>query len=176
MSTAVINRVVAATLALALALVSLWGLVEIVLAQLGRPPWLLDVDEAQKWLRSHTWSEAPIVTIATALMVAGLGLILLGLRRGRPGEVAMASSAEALTVAASRRSIDRALVHAAERQDGVQEASAKAGRRSVRVVARTPLTNTGDVKQRVSTAVRQQLDDLALASPPKPRIKIERTR
>ena len=176
MSTAVINRFAAAALAIALALVSLWGLVEIVLAQSGRPPWLLDIDETEAWLMSTPWSDALIVTIGAGLMVLGLGLVLLGLRRGRPDEVAMVSSAEAVTVAASRRSIDRALVHAAERQDGVQEASAKVGRRSARVVARTPMSNTAEVEERVSTAVRQRLDDLALASPPKPRVKIERKR
>jgi len=173
---AVINRLAAATLALALALVSLWCLVEIVLAQLGKPPWLLDVDETREWLQSNPWSDALVVIAAAALIVIGFGIMVLGLRRGRPGEVAMVSSADAVTVAASRGSIDRALVYAAERQDGVQDASAKAGRRSARVVARTPLSSTNEVKQRVSTAVRERLDDLALASPLKPRVKIERTR
>ena len=173
---AVINRLAAATLALALALVSLWGLVEIVLAQLGQPPWLLDVNEAREWLQANPWSDALVVTAAAGLMVVGFGVMLLGLRRGRPGEVAMVSSAEAVTVAASRGSIDRALVYAAERQDSVQSASARASRRSARVVARTPLRSTNEVKQRVSTAVRERLDDLALASPLKPRVKIERTR
>ena len=173
---AVINRLAAATLALALVLVSLWGLVEIILARLGQPPWLLDVDETREWLQSNPWSDALVVTAAAALVVIGLSVMVLGLRRGRPGEVAMVSSAEAVTFAASRGSIDRALVYAAERQDGVQDASARAGRRSARVVARTPLGRTDEVKQRVSTAVRERLNDLALASPLKPRVKIERTR
>jgi hypothetical protein len=177
MSTAaVLNRVAAATLALAVVLVSLWGLVEIALAQSGRSHWLLDVDEVHDWLRSNPWSDALVVVTAAALVVLGLGLIVLGLRRGRPGEVAMASSAEAVTVAASRRSIDRALVFAAERQDGVQDASAKTRRRSARVVARTPLSNTGEVKQRVTAAVRERLDDLALASRRRVRVKMKRTR
>lgn len=177
MSTAsVLNRVAAAVLALALVLVSLWGLVEIVLARWERSPWLLDVEEAGDWLRSNPWSDALVVTIGSVLALVGLGLVLLALRPGRPGEVAMVSSADALTVAASRRGIDRVLVVAAERQDGVQGASAKAGRRSARVVARTPLPDTGEIKARVTTAVRDRLDDLALVPTPKLRVKIKRTR
>lgn len=96
-------------------------------------------------------------------MLLGLGLLVLALRRGRPGSLALPARGDGVRVTASRRGIERTLSRAAQSADGVRDATVRAGRRKVRVTAHTALREPGDLIQRVTAAVDGRLEELGLS-------------
>src|SRR5690349_8881198 len=140
----VVNRVLAALLALALLLGGLLAASEIVLAQLGRPPWLLPYPQWSAWLRERTLAEGLTRAVSAGLLVLGLVLLIAALRRGKPRAVTLPSTTEGVRVTASRRGIERTLRNAARRASGVASVEVKAARRKVKVTAHTTARTPGD--------------------------------
>jgi hypothetical protein len=176
-ATALINRILAALLALALLLGGLLTLAEILLAALGRPPWLVPYPQWSSWLAGQTWDTLDVRLVLVGLVVIGLLLLVLALRRGRPGVVtlpARPNGPDGVQVTASRRGIEKSLVDAARRTDGVSGATATARRRSVRVDARTLVRSDRDLPDKVTAAVSQRLDELGLGGTLRPRVKLSR--
>ena len=156
-----VTRVVAALLALALLAGALLTLVELILAALDRRPWVVPHAHWRQWLVEHSWDDATIRAVLVGLVVIGLVLILLGLRRGRPGSIELPPDLPGVHVRASRRSVEMSLAAAAARVTGVTDAQASAGRRSVRVTART-LTSQPELQQHVTAAVAGRLESFGL--------------
>ena len=80
----VVNRVLATLLALALLLGGLLAVVEIVLAQLGRPSWLVPHEQWSSWLAEQTFASAVVRAVLVGLAVLGLLLLVGRARRGLP--------------------------------------------------------------------------------------------
>jgi uncharacterized protein DUF6286 len=170
----VLNRVLATLLALALLLGGLLAVVEIVLAQLGRPSWLVPHEQWSSWLAGQTFVDGAVRAVLIGLVVLGLVLLVLALRRGKPGSVRLPSRTEGVHVSASRRGIERSLATAARRADGVRSARVRAGRRAVRVKAVTALRSTGELQQPVTAAVTGRLEQLGLSGVLRPRVTINK--
>jgi multisubunit Na+/H+ antiporter MnhC subunit len=170
----VVNRVLATLLALALLVGGLLAVVEIVLAQLGRPSWLVPHEQWSSGLAGQTFIDPVVRAVLIGLVVLGLALLVLALRRGKPRSVRLPSRNEGVRVSASRRGIERSLSTAARRADGVRAARAKAGRRTVRVKAVTALRSTGDLQEPVATAVTGRLEQLGLGGILRPRVSIKK--
>ena len=77
----VLNRVLSTLLALVLLLGGLLAVVEIVLAALGRPHWLVPHEQWSSWLAEQTFASAVVRAILIGLAVLGLLLLMAALRR-----------------------------------------------------------------------------------------------
>jgi hypothetical protein len=170
----VVNRVLATLLALILLLGGLLAVIEIVLAALGRSPWLAPHPDWTAWLGDQTLAPAAVRAALIGAAVLGLVLLVLALRRGRPGALPLPARVEAVRTTASRRGIERTLRAAATRPDGVREARVRARRRTVRVKAATALRDPADLQSQVADAVTRRLDELGLAGTLRPRVTVSK--
>jgi hypothetical protein len=167
-----INRILATLLSLALFLGGLLAVVDIVLVQFERPPFLVPVGRWAAWFRSQTFDAGIVRAVCVGLALVGLLLLVSGLRRGRPGTLTLPSRQSGVRVTAARRELERALAVAARRVDGVASAHARARRHSVRVTAATPMRDPGSLAQQVTDAVTGRLSDLELADVLRPRVSV----
>ena len=170
----VVNRVLATLLALALLLGGLLAIAEIVLAALGRQPWLVPHPDWTAWLSDQTLGSGVVRAALIGAVLLGLLLLVLALRRGRPGALPLPSRVDSVRTTASRRGLERTLRAAATRPDGVRDAQVRARRRSVRVRATTVLRDPADLQSRVTEAVTERLAELGLASTLRPRVTVSK--
>jgi glucose dehydrogenase len=168
------NRVLCALLALLLLVGGLLIAVEIVLAQLGRPPLLIPWSAWASWLDGQTWDTLTVRLILAGLVVVGLVLLILALRPGKPRTLALPATGSNLRMSIARRALQQNLADTAARASGVAGASAKAGRRRVTITATTANPNTTEVQHAAQAAVNQRLDQLGLARRLHSRVRIER--
>ena len=167
-----IARVVSALLALALLVGALLGIAEIVAAALDRSPALVSYPQWADWLRTHSWDDWAVKAILIALIVVGLLLLILAFRRGKPGTLSLRGGSPGVRITARRRSVEKTLAHAATRTTGVSEASAKVGRRTARIEARTLSRSDQNLRSEVESAVKARLDSLGLERPLRTHVKI----
>jgi hypothetical protein len=168
----IVNRVLATLLALALFLGGLLAVVEIVLAALDRPAWLVPHQEWSGWLRDQDFTGGIVRAGLIGLVVLGLLLLVAALRRGKPGSLRLPARTDGVRVSASRRGIERSLATSARRTDAVRSAHAKARRRTVRIKASTGLRSSAELQQPVTAAVTTRLEELGLAGVLRPRVTI----
>lgn len=168
----VLNRVLATLLALALLLGGLLAVVEIVLAALDRPLWLVPHEDWSSWLTEQTFSGGIVRALFIGLVLLGLLLLVAALRRGKPGTLPLPGRTDGVRVSASRRGIERSVATAARRIDGVRDARARAGRRAVRVKTKTAMRASGDLQQRVTAAVSDRVEQLGLSGVLQPKVTV----
>jgi hypothetical protein len=165
-----VNRVIAAVLALALLVGGLLVAVEIVVAGFDRRPWVLPHDRWYTSARLRTWDSAPPRWIFIGLVVAGLLLLFLQLARRRP--MALALTPGAVPTDVGRRSLEKSLGREAGRVDGVASARARVDEDKVEVVASSNRRQTDDLGPRVTQVLDRRLSTLGLARPPAVRVKV----
>ncbi len=157
-------RMLAVLLAAALLALGVVVTVEIVLAALGQPAWVLPYSATT--LREQTWDSVLTRAVAAGLCALGLLLLLLpALRRGKPTELPLTPLADGVDTHIARRGLQRTLSDAAGRVDGVRRAKATVGRRKVKVTTTSRLRDTSGLPQQVDTAVRAELETLGLSRP-----------
>ena len=130
-----LTRALAALLALALLLGSLLVIVEVVVAAAGRGPWLVPYPEWTTWMQQRGWNDRVVRAILVGLVVVGLLLLFLAVRRGKPATLPLRGRTPGVDVKASRKSVERSLVAAASRTSGVTGADASVRRSSARIEA-----------------------------------------
>ena len=172
----VINRVLAALLAVALFLGGLLAALDILLVQAGRPAWLVPTEQWAAWLRTQTFGAGIVRLICGGLVIVGLLLLICGLRPGRPGALRLPPRTEGITVTTRRRELERTLATSLTRLDGVASARAQARRHSVRVRVVTALRDPADLPTRVRETVTGRLAELGLADTLRPRVTVSRPR
>jgi hypothetical protein len=155
-----VTRVVSALLALALLVGAVLAVVEMVAAALDRAPVTIPHPEWTSWLRTHSWNDGIVKAALGGLVVLGLLLLLLALRRGKPATLPLRSRTDGVEVTASRRSVEKSLAAAAARTNGVTKASASVSRRTARVEARTVARSDPTIRPEVESLVRGRLDSL----------------
>lgn len=168
----VVNRILAALLALVLLLGGLLAASEIVLAQLGRTPWLVPHPRWSAWLGQRTLTDGQTRAVMAALVVVGLLLMFAAVRRGKPHDLTLPSNVDGVRVTASRRGIERTLREAGGRISGVRAVDVKAGRRTVKVRAYTASRTEGQVQQQLTDTVAGKLHQLGLADRLRPRVTV----
>lgn len=161
-----LNRVVATLLALVLLLGGLLVAVEIVLAQLGRPELVVPHRQWAAWARQETWDAPAVRALLAGLVLLGLLLLVLALRRGKPRTLPLppreGRTPPGVEVHASRRGVERMLAAATSRVSGVDRAQVSLTRRNARVRASTPTRSQPDLSDDVARTVTQELDRLGL--------------
>ncbi|WP_159792762.1 DUF6286 domain-containing protein [Puerhibacterium puerhi] len=168
-----LQRVLATVLALVLLLGGLLVVVEIVLAQLGRPPLVVPRQRWSAWVAGQTWELSTVRAVLVLVTVVGLLLVVAAARRGRPAALALPAgeAPPGVRASASRRTVEKALADAVRDVDGVVSAHARAGRRRVTVSA-TAMTRAGGTEQHVREAVDEGLRSLGLAGSLQPRVEM----
>ena len=166
----VVNRVLAAVLALALLVGGLVVAVEIVVAGFDRRPWVLPHDDWYRSARLRSWDSAPPRWIFIGLIVAGLLLLFVQLARRRPTALALTPGAVPADV--GRRSLERSLRREATRVDGIAAAKAKVGKDKAAVVASSNRRRTDDLEPVLSQALDRRMAAIGLARPPAVRVKV----
>jgi len=168
----VLRRVLALVLATALLVAAVICLVEIAFAALNRPPWIVPGEDWANWLRGHRWNDAVVRVGLSAVLGFGLLLVVAGVRRGRPAELALTLTEPGVTVAASRRSVERLLDGAARSIPGITSAQVSTKRRGIRVDVWTRIHDAGDLRDRVEAAMRESIGGLELSKPPRLTVRV----
>ncbi|MDQ3643652.1 MAG: alkaline shock response membrane anchor protein AmaP [Actinomycetota bacterium] len=166
----VANRVLAAVLALALFVGGLLIAVEIVVAGFDRRPWVVPHDDWYTSARLRSWESAPPRWIFIGLAAAGLTLLISQLARRRATTLALAPGSVPADL--GRRSLEKSLVRAASRVDGVSAAKAKIKNDKADVVASSNRRQTDDLGPAVTEALDRRMGALGLARPPAVRVKV----
>lgn len=173
----VVLRVLSTVLALALLLLGLVGAVEIVLALLDRPPWLIPHEDGSAWLTQQTWVTGTVRAALAAVAALGLVLLVLALRRGRPGTFVLpprpGQTPPGVRVRASRRGTEAWLTAAARRTSGVSAAHVRLTRRRADVRVRTATRGQDDLPRDVAAVVGDRLGQLGLDQV-RPRVAVTR--
>jgi hypothetical protein len=157
-----LTRALAALVALAVLVGSLLVLVEIVVAAAGGGPWLVAYPEWTTWMQQRGWTDRVVRAILLGLVLVGLLLLFLAVRRGKPATLPLRGRTPGVDVTASRRSVERSLVAAASRVSGVTGADASVRRRSARIDAQAASRSDPGLRQEVESAVQARLDSLGL--------------
>ncbi len=167
----IVNRVLAAVLALSLFVGGLIVAVEIVVAGFDRRPWVLSHDDWYRSARLRTWDSAPPRWIFIGLVAAGLLLLCVQLARRRPTTLALTPGAVPADV--GRRSLERSLTRETTRIDGIAAAKTKVGKEKAAVVASSHRRQTADLEPVISQALDQRMAAIGLARPPALRVKVQ---
>ncbi len=166
----VVNRIVAALVALATLVGGILVAVEIVVAGFGRRPWVVPYDRWYRSARLRSWESAPPRWIFIALVATGLLLLFLQLARGRPSTLPLTAGGAPADL--GRRSLERSLTRTATGVDGVSGAKVKVGAEQAEVAATTNRRQAGDLQSRLAAALDDRVKSLGLARPPAVRVKV----
>jgi putative intracellular protease/amidase len=170
-----VDRVLSVLLALALIALAVLIPIEVVYALAdGSGSLVLPYQPVAEFLRDRAWSSGPVIAISVVVAALGLALVLAELWRRRPGVFTVATGTDAVTAGISRRSLARALTHAATDVPGVTHASASVSRRRAVVDAATPLRDPGDLAERAQQRVEALMASLALTRPVPTRVRLRR--
>jgi Family of unknown function (DUF6286) len=167
----IVNRVLAAAVALTVAAGGLLVAAEIALAGLGRGPWIIPYDDWYARARGTAWEAAGARWLSAALAAAGLALLLLQVWRAAPRSLPLPEGRS--RAALSRRSVEQALARAAGGVAGVSAATAQVKRRRAHLVV-TGGPGTEDVRSRVEGAAGARLQCFGLVPSPKLAVDVKR--
>lgn len=155
----IVNRLLAVTVALGLAVGGALVAVEIGLAALGAGPWVLPWDDWYATARSDGWDSPGARSVFVALVLAGVAILVLQTARPRPRSVALGPGQGPAGIA--RRSLERAVAAEAGAEEGVTGArvTIRRGRMTVRTTTRR---TQGDLRPGIEEAARTRLRRLGL--------------
>ena len=159
----ILNRVLAAALALALLVGGLLVAAEIVVAGFGADPWVVPHDQWYDAGRDTDWDSPTSRWFFVALTALGLALLALRLAQRRPETLRLPAGEGGPTAEVWRRSLERSLERAAGRVDGVASARARLSRTRARIVARADRLATEALEPAVAEVARARLRSLGLA-------------
>ena len=160
----VVNRVLAVAAALAAAVGGFLVAAEILLARIGREPWIVPYDDWYGRAIGNRWDAAGPRWLFMALCLGGLVIIALQVRKPAPRSIRLESGRSEAGVA--RRNLERALVRTVQSIDGVADARASVDRHRARIVVGTT-RRTGDLRPAVEQAVQDRMRSFRLARDPK---------
>ena len=160
-----VNRLVATIVSIAVLAAAVIIVVEVVLAAIGHKPYLFQWHGVRDALARNTWRDLGAQVTGVVLVLVGLFLLLIGLKRGRPDVLQLADSGSGATVTTTRKSLQRALKAATLGTDGVDKAKVSIRRRKVKIGVKSPMLEASPVQRAVETRATRLLDGVELAKP-----------
>ena len=160
-----INRLVATILSIAVLAAAVIIVVEVVLAAIGHKPYLFHWHGVRDALTRNTWRDLGVQVTGVVLILVGLFLLVIGLKRGRPDVLKLADSGSGATVTTTRKSLQRALKAATVGTDGVEKAKVSIRRRKIKIDVRSPMLEAAPVQRAVEAKATRLLDGVELAKP-----------
>ena len=175
----IVNRLLAALLALGLIVGAVLVIIEIVAAVLGHQPALVHWQQSYAWANHTPWQQGSVRLAAATLLVLGLVLLIAELKRPRVSRLPVAAQdAGALDdVAFTRRGVAAALRAAVTDVDGILGATVRVKRHSVSVQAQAAAQDAAAaraLKEPATAAAAGRLAALELASPPRLSVRVSR--
>ena len=172
-----VNRLLAALLALALAAGGVIVVIEVIAERLDKRPVVVDWHRIYHWgeITSLTQGSVRVACIVTAVL--GLVLLVAELKRGRPKRLAAAS--DSVDAGYTRRGVANAIGRAVNDVDGINKSVVKVRRRRIRVRARTSGvgTYTADLLHGPAReAAQSELTGLELKREPRLQVRLSTRR
>jgi hypothetical protein len=173
---AVVNRLLALIVALALIALAVVVIVEVIAKLVGAGPVLVDWPATYAWVQRSTWNDTVVRGVSLLLVLAGLALVIGELWPSRVRRLPVDSPDPATDAAITRRGLARDVTAAVSEVDGVTPARVTVGRRrvTVRAAARSADTDPGTLRDAVTTSVRNRLDRLHLRRRPRLAVNVSR--
>ncbi len=168
----VIPASIVALLVLAAMVVLIWSLVQILL---GQQP-IVSFGFLAEQGAGLAWNALPVLIGGGVLALLGVILLACAWKPGAPNVLALAEVGTHTQAGATRRSVRHAVTTAANQVEGVTHATVELTRNRVRATVSTPLHDTADLSEQVTTAVGDRLTTIALARPPRISVRVNRTR
>lgn len=125
-------------------------------------------------LRSRAWNDAYVLGAAAVLLVIGVLLLVIGLRRS-PRPMSLSRRSERVRVEFPRRHVHRVAEAAAAGVDGVAATKA-GGRRGTRVTVDALADAPDDLSAQVRDRVRERLSELDPEHAPRVRVRVRHAR
>jgi Family of unknown function (DUF6286) len=171
----VVNRLLAAVVAILLVAAAFVVVTEIVVAQVfKRDPWIVPYDEWLESARQNSWADSDaVLQVAVALLLAGAVLLVLQLARRRPTSLPL-EVGDRSEVQVHRRSLEGSLARAAERLDAVDKASVDVGADRVQVRATTHRRQAPNLEAEITQSLLEALGRAHPVREPDIRVKVSR--
>jgi hypothetical protein len=167
-----VNRIVSLLLAAAIAVAGVLTVVEIIAATTDNDPVIVKWHGAVNALATNSWAAAGPRVAAIVLMIVGVILLFLALRRGKPATVALSSGTDQVDMTTTRRSLQRSLSVFASSVDGIADAKAKVKRRKIVVAARSNGPDRETTRAELTKQLQKRLDSLSLADARRLKVKV----
>jgi hypothetical protein len=173
-----VNRVLAALLALALIVVGVLVVIEVVTHWFSDTAAIVHWHQAYSWAGRTTWKQGSVRISCIIVAVFGLILLVAELKPGKvsrlPADPAQAG-AQGIDTAYTRRGAAASIRAAVVDVDGIRATSVTIKRRTVRIAATSSArdrVSAQTLKQPVVDAVRARLEALQLRSTPSVSVRI----
>jgi hypothetical protein len=174
----IVNRLLAALLAVTLIVIGVLVIVEVIAARLGQHPAVVHWHSSYAWLHSTQWQQGSVRVAAAVLVVVGLLLLIAELKRPRVSRLPVADeSGGPEDVAFTRRGVTAALRAAVTDVDGIRSATVRVTRRSVSVQAQAAAQDGNAaraLREPATAAAQDRLASLQLAAAPRLSVRVTR--
>lgn len=173
----IVNRLLAALLALFLIVLGVLLIIEVIAARLGHQPAVVQWHQSYHWLYRTHWQQGSVRVTAAALLVLGVLLLVAELRRPRVSRLPVGAEGSNAPddVAFTRRGVAATLRAAVTDVDGIRSATVRVKRRSVSVQAHAAAQDADAaraLRDPATTAAQDRLRSLQLASPPRLTVRV----
>ncbi len=168
----IVDRVLSAVLGMALLVAGLLVAVEIVLAGLGRSPWLAPYDRWAESASTMPWSDPDLRILFVGLIVMGVLLLVMEGARRRPEVLALAAQGPGVVAVLERREVERWLVDRVEGVEGVADAGVRISHGRTLVEASSVGRDTTTVEPGVREVASHCLESLGLDRPTRLAVKV----
>lgn len=170
------RRVVPATIVAVVLLAAMVAIIaSCVQVLLGQPPLIGFADLAAQGAALR-WVDVVVLIAGAILAVLGVILLACAWSPGKPTVLPLASADPQHTAGATRHSLRRTMINAAEGVDGVRHATAVVTPRRIRTTVTTSLRDDSGLSDRVRTAVGERLTAIALDRPPRIDVRVNHAR
>ena len=171
----VANRPLAFILAVALLTCSVVVIAEVIGFAVHHSPLLVHWTTWHHWARSTRWDAFVVRVWATVLMVIGLVLVGLEVKRRRVTRLPLGTAGQATDATVTRRGLARMLRVEATGVDGITGATVRVRRRRARVTAASGARGqaaASTLTEPVTQALAARLDSLGLRHAPRLTVRI----
>lgn len=157
----------------ALVLLALCVLVVVACVQLllGQPQ-VVSISGLNDFAAGLSGTDPLFLVISGLVALAGLVLLVIALRPGTPTVLPLSSPEPGLDAGITRRSLDRALSDAATGVDGIARAGVRSRGRTATVTAHASFGASGELREKVRTAVAERLDAIGPARTPRVKVSV----
>lgn len=160
-----LTRLVAALIGLALFLGGLLLALEVLLTAARSNPVIVPYDRWLRYGRMHAWNTPSVLWTGLGLLLGGLLLLLLTVRRRKPLAVAGADRG-AMSVSFARKPLEQAVGRLAERSAGVDGVRVHVGKRTTQVSGASLATDLPRTTEVLQSRLSDGLERLPLRSTP----------
>jgi Family of unknown function (DUF6286) len=170
-----LNRPLAFILAVALAAASIIVIIEVIAAAAHASPVVMHWHAWYRWAEKTRW-DALVIRVWSAILIAiGMLILAIELKPRRITRLALRSGDEATDAALTRSGLAGTLRAAATSIDGITSATVSVRRRRARVAVKSAARGraaAGALKDPVTQAVRDRLEELDLHRPPRLKVHV----